>query len=371
MKRLSLTLALLLAGSPLAFAQDAPAAAPVERQRDYAAAIRGAREIALGLLAASAPGVSAAVAVDGEIVWSEAFGFADVERGIPVLTTTRFRVGSIAKPYTAAGLALLVEEGRLDLDAPVQTYVESFPVKEEGAITTRLVAGHLSGIRHYKGFEFALNRPFDSVTDGLKIFQDDDLVAPPGEKYSYSTYGWTLIAAAMETASGEEFLAFMDDRVFRPLGMHCTTADRADVVIPGRTTYYSLSRKSGELAVCPPVNNSYKWAGGGFLSTAEDMVRFGSAHLEPGFLKPDTLELVFTPQTTKAGEETNVGLAWFVAGDGAGGRRYSHTGGSMGGTTALAVHPDTRVVAALTTNRSRGPVALEHAVALIKLFEGE
>ncbi|MCZ6597286.1 MAG: serine hydrolase [Planctomycetota bacterium] len=370
MKRLFLLLLACTVLGPNVPAQD-PTAPPTETAPTSAAkdAIGGARQLALALIAAGAPGLSAAVAVNGEVVWAEGFGYADVELGIPVQTTTRFRVGSVAKAFTAAGLVLLVEEGRLDLDAPVQEYVPSFPVKEEGEITTRLLAGHLSGIRHYKGIEYRLERRFDTVLDGLSIFADDPLVNAPGERFSYTTYGWSLIAAAMETASEREFLAFMDERVFRPVGMHCTVADRADVVIPGRTTYYRMA--GGELVVCPPVDNSYKWAGGGFLSTAEDMVRFGSAHLEPGFLEQETLDLLFTSQKTTSGEETNIGIAWFLSEDEEGRRIYSHGGGSVGGTTALAIHPESRVVAALTTNRSQGPVSMDHARKLLALFEPE
>ncbi|MEM7305064.1 MAG: serine hydrolase domain-containing protein [Planctomycetota bacterium] len=349
-----------------AYALALPRAAQ-EAAFDYADAIEEGRELATELIEVGAPGLSVAVAAGGDIVWSEGFGFADLAQGIPVLTTTRFRVGSVAKPFTAAALGLLVEEGRINLDLPVQRYVPSFPVKDEGVITTRLLAGHLAGIRHYQGLEFFANKRYDSVLEGLKIFQADPLVAAPGEKFHYSTYGWTLVSAAMETASGEEFLSFMDARVFRPLGMHSTISDRSDVVIPGRTTYYRLV--DDEPKTCPPVDNSYKWAGGGFLSTAEDMVRFGSAHLAPGFLKAETLELFFTSQKTTSGKTTSCGVAWFLRKDSKGRKIYMHTGGSMGGTTALAVHPGTGVVAALATNRSQGPVQLDHALMLLDLFE--
>src|SRR5438445_10193376 len=89
---------------------------------------------------------------------------------------------------TAAAVALLYEQGKLDLDAPVQRYVPSFPDKGV-PITTRQLAGHLAGIRHYRGDEFLLNRRFTSVLEGLTIFQGDSLLFPPGTKFSYSTYG--------------------------------------------------------------------------------------------------------------------------------------------------------------------------------------
>src|SRR6266576_1390468 len=125
--------------------------------------------------------VALVVAVDGKLVWSEAFGYADLDAKRPATTATQFRIGSVSKPLTADAVAQLYEAGKLDLDAPVQRYVPTFPQK--GApITTRMLGGHLAGIRHYKGAEFTLNQHFASVTAGLAIFKDDSLVAPPGTR---------------------------------------------------------------------------------------------------------------------------------------------------------------------------------------------
>lgn len=324
-----------------------PAAPAPER---WAAAAARARAIACATLAPEIPGFAIAVAVDGRIVWSEAFGYADLEAKLPATPATQFRIGSVSKPLTATAVAQLVERGRLDLDAPVQRYVPGFPHK--GApITTRLVAGHLAGIRHYRGNEFTMNRRFATVTEGLTVFQDDSLLFPPGTRYSYSTYGWNLISAVVEGASGEEFLAYMSRHVFRPLGMTSTAPDKNDSLIPNRTRFYER-RTRWAFAVAPVVDNSHKWAGGGFLSTAEDLARFGSAHLDPGFLKGETLELLFTPQRTTAGEATGYGIGWRIARDTLGHRFVSHGGGSVGGTTTFGVDRDSRVVFALVTNLS-------------------
>ncbi|HEV8383852.1 MAG TPA: serine hydrolase domain-containing protein, partial [Candidatus Acidoferrales bacterium] len=229
-----------------------------------AEAIVRARELVKSQLAPKVPGLAVAVAADGKIIWSEGFGYADWETKAPVTTSTRFRIGSVSKPLTAAGLALLVERGRLDLDAPVQKYIPDFP--DKGAvITTRLLAGHLAGIRHYKGDEFLLNRPFQNVREGLTIFENDPLVAPPGAKYSYSTYGFNLISAVMEVAAKKEFLSYMEHSVFKPLGMKNTRPDLAGAEDPQRTQFYD-SDAQGQFIVSPAVDNSYKWAGGGFLS---------------------------------------------------------------------------------------------------------
>jgi serine beta-lactamase-like protein LACTB, mitochondrial len=190
---------------------------------------------------------------------------------VPVWPTTKFRIGSVSKPLTAVALMQLVEAGKVDLDAPAQKYVPGFP--DKGAvITVRMVAGHLAGIRHYKEGEFENQKHYANVLEGLKIFQDDPLVAPPGTKYSYSSYGYNLLSAVIESASEENFLAYMQGHIFTPLGLPHTTADQNTQIIEQRARFYELP-KDGTVEIAPYVDNSYKWAGGGFLSTAEDLVR--------------------------------------------------------------------------------------------------
>ncbi|MDP3910070.1 MAG: serine hydrolase domain-containing protein [Gemmatimonadales bacterium] len=335
-----------------------PAVAP-----RWSAARARAHALACEQLAPDVPGFAIAVAVDGQIVWSEAFGYADLEARRPATPATQFRIGSVSKSLTADAIAHLYESGTLDLDAPVQRYVPTFP--DKGAvITTRLVAGHLAGLRHYRGGEFISNRRFPTVTSALAVFQDDSLVAAPGTRFSYSSYGFNLLSAVIEGASGEEFLAYMSRQVFIPLGMTSTAPDRNDSLIPNRTRFYERSG-GGEFVPSPIVDNSNKWAGGGFLSTAEDLVRFGSAFLEPGHLAGPTLELLFTPQHTTAGAATPYGIGWYVGSDTLGHRYVYHGGGSVGGTTAFGVDRDSRVVFALVTNLGRAPLDGAREIRLV------
>src|SRR5450631_432662 len=122
-----------------------------------------------------APAVSIAVSRGGRLVWSAAIGCADLELDAPMSKTTRMRIGSVSKPLTAAALGLLVQQGRLDLDAPVQRYVPDFPQKD-WPVTTRQLAGHLAGIRHYEPGEFESRTPYDSVRAGLAVFEKDPLL---------------------------------------------------------------------------------------------------------------------------------------------------------------------------------------------------
>lgn len=358
-----------------AFALLALLASPLQARTpadaDTAPACREAVDAAQVLAAAvveeaNLPGLSIAVGIDGAVVWSEGFGYADLELRVPLTPLTRFRIGSVSKPFTATAVGLLYEEGKLDLDAPVQRYVPGFPEKR-WPVTTRQLGGHIAGIRHYRDDEFLSSRHYDGVLEGLRIFADDPLLFRPGTDYSYSSYGWNLISAVVQMASGEEFLPFMMQRVFRPLGMRHTVPDQVTRVIPQRSSYYEHD-SDGRIVNAPFVDNSYKWAGGGFLSTPEDLIRFGFGYIRDPLLKPATVELLFTPQHLESGETTGYGIGWRTTEDWSGRRAVGHTGGSVGGTTAFWTYPGQQMVIAAVSNLSDAPGLTRVVFALGELF---
>jgi CubicO group peptidase (beta-lactamase class C family) len=361
-------LALVLSLNTVPLCAQAPALVEAPAPTRYAPAIEFARTLVQAMMEESGtPGMSVAVGIDGEIVWSEGFGFADVEDRAPVWEETKFRIGSVSKSMTAAAVGLLYEQGLLDLDAPVQRYVPSFPEKR-WPITTRLVAGHLAGVRHYRDDEAeTLSKRYNTVLEGLEIFQDDTLLFEPGTRYEYSSYGWNLISAVVEGASGESFLAYMQEHVFEPLGMHHTVADHTDSIIPHRTRFYERT-EDGHVLNAPYVDNSYKWAGGGFLSTPEDLVRFGTAHLGDELLKRETIEMLWTSQRTNDGAETNYGIGWRVDRDGGRVSQAHHSGGSVGGRTFLLILPQERAVAAMVGNRSQAPPHWAPTLMILEAF---
>lgn len=355
-----------LAAPPVAArAQTAFGVAEAPARGGWAGAVDRSRDAVLDLMGQRGiPGVSVAAAVDGRIVWAEGFGWADVENKVGVDVLTRFRIASISKALTAAAVGQLVESGRLDLDAPVQRYVPSFPEKPEGAVTTRLLAGHLAGIRHYRGMEFASTVHYDDVVDALQIFAADPLQSVPGARYAYSTYGWNLISAVVQSASMTRFLTYMRQHVLVPVGMTETVAEHGDSIIARRGRQYQRG-EDGRLVNAPWVDNSNKWAGGGYLSTASDLVKYGSAYLDGSLLRPETVELMWTPQKNTAGETTHYGIGWGIdVRDGQ--RQISHTGGAVGGSTMLLIVPDDRIVVAILTNlEDAGPAGTARAIAEI------
>lgn len=318
---------------------------------EYAKAIAESRAEILDTMAKlRVPGAQIAIIKDGELIWSEGFGMADVEQQVPVTPITRLRIASISKSVTSVALGLLVQEGKVDLDQPIQRYVPYFPAKR-WPVTVRQVAGHIAGIRHYQGDEFGSMKAYPTVREGISIFADDTLLFEPGTRYQYSSYGWNLISAVIEGASGEPFLEFMKRRVFGPMGMTRTIPEYPDSIILWRARAYVHADSLAPAQNAPYVDNSYKWAGGGFLSTAEDLVRMGRNLLDArGGLRRETIDLLWTSQKLKNGEPTNYGIGWGLIVDSAGGRWVGHTGGAMGGTSYLLICPERKLVAAIIIN---------------------
>ena len=344
-------------GAPPVAAQSSgdPATAPAAMAPaplHYAEVVEEARaRVRADLAARGYPGIAIAVAVDGETVWSEGFGYANLEHRVPMQPAVKFRVGSISKSLTAAAVARLVEDGRLDLDAPIQKYVPSFPEKAH-PITTRQLGGHLAGIRHYMGDENFIRDPYPTVLHGLTIFADDPLLHEPGTAFAYTSYGFNLLSAVVEGAAKQPFLDHMREAVFRPLGLRDTVADFVTPIIPGRTSYY-VRDDAGRVVNAPWVDNSYKWAGGGFLSTTEDVLAFADAHLDDDFLTEASRKLLFTEQKTRDGEGVGYGLGWFIRTREDGRRLLSHSGGSVGGTSLMVMEPESRVVVVGLINLTR------------------
>ncbi len=296
------------------------------------------------------PGLAVSVWMEGVLIWSEGFGYANVADSVKVdPANSLFRIGSVSKTLTSAGLAKLVERVEFNLDEPIQKYVPDFPEKT-WPITTRQVAQHIGGIRHYVGFEFYSNVNYTSVHDALKVFMNDTLLFMPGEKYSYSSFGWNLVSAAMEGASGKSFLDYMQKEVFAPANMKSTYPDDIGLTHLPRVAFYNLL--AGRNIIAPQVNNSIKWAGGGFLSTAEDLIHFGEAILNHDLVNEKTTTQFWTPATLNNGKSTNYGIGWATNADKRNRRWVGHSGGSVGGSSMFLMYPEQKLIVVTLVNRS-------------------
>jgi CubicO group peptidase (beta-lactamase class C family) len=187
-------------------------------------------------------GVQVAVRAGGRLVYSRGFGFADLEDSARVTPRTLFGVASVTKAVTGLALLKLWERGAFDLDAPIQRYVPTFPVKPGMPITPRLLAAHLAGLRHW-GSErgpVLYARHFDDVKDVLPLFQDDTLIAAVGSGYRYSSPGYNVLGAAIEAAAGMPYQQWVVESLIRPLGLSATAFDDVRVVLPRRARRYSF-----------------------------------------------------------------------------------------------------------------------------------
>lgn len=310
------------------------------------AAVKQAAEKAFPAL--HTPGMSAAASVSNQIVWSQGFGFCDLKKQKPADARTVYRYASISKSIAATAVMQLVEQGRVSLDAPIQKYVPGFPEKPGGEITVRHLLTHTSGIRHYRGLEFLNNRQYDSVAAALKIFQDDPLEFKPGDKYQYSSYGYNVLAAVVESVSGKPFRAYLKEKIFQPAGMTSADLEILSEPIKERAIQYVAFGK--DFRPAPTVNLSCKWAGGGMAGTAEDLVRFCMALNDGKILSAKSREQMYQAGTLNDGSRTEYGLGWRLLKDSNGRRWVGHSGGATGGTTYFLHQPEAKIAVALLTN---------------------
>ena len=294
------------------------------------------------------PGLSIAVLDRSGAMWSNAYGMADLENFVPVKSYTAFRTASIAKPMTAIAIMQLVERGKVDLDAHVGRYVPSFAARPQ-RITVRSLLGHLGGIRHYRdGVEANSTAHFASTREALRAFENDELANEPGVKMTYTTYGYVLLGAVLEAASGATYMEYLRANIFEPAGMRSTTDDDPYAVVPNRARGY-IRTPTGTVRNSPLHDTSGKVAGGGLLSTSEDLIRLVQALHAGKLLKPESVAAMFVSLATADGKKTGYGLGWGIA-EKNGRKVISHGGGQSGVSTLLLYSPAEPVALAVMAN---------------------
>ncbi len=323
--------------------------------REAGAAASGAMREAIR--SGAAPGAAAAVAVDGRIVWSEGFGVSDVATGRPVTSATRFGIGSISKTLTLAAALRLADEAALDLDAPVERYLPDFPYRGRG-ITIRRIGVHQSGISDAVADRYySTTRHFDTLDPAYREIVTAPIAFTPGTKAEYATGLFTIVGRVLERVSGEPYPRLMRDRIFAPAGMTATVPSDPRRPPAERTAFY-VRRDGGGFAPAPVVDPSHKLPGAGFLSTAEDLARFGSALLAPGFLSKHSRQELMTPVPLADGTPTMYALGFQVREE-EGRRLLLQPGGGLGIAGWLAVYPDDGVVVAILANATGAPLGDE------------
>lgn len=255
------------------------------------------------------PGLSIGFVKD-DYIWTKGFGYADLENKVPAKPESSYRLASLTKTITSVAILQLVEKGKIDLDAEVQTYVPYFP-KKKWPVTVRQLLGHLGGISHYKNYDIEGHiKVHKNTKEALTIFQDFDLVAEPGARYNYSSYGYNLLGAVIEASSGQSYGDYIKEHIFEPLGMKDSRLDDPVDLIPNRVRGYRIIE--GEIKNSEYVDISSRFAAGGTRSTVVDLLKYAQGIFSGKLLKKETWRQMFTSMVLRNQHFTGYGMGWNV-----------------------------------------------------------
>ena len=290
-----------------------------------------------------APGCAAAVSLNGDVVFEKAFGLADLEHNVPNTPQTIFESGSVAKLFTAAALVLLQQDGKLSLDDPVRKYIPELP--DYGSpMTIRHLLNHTAGLRDW-GAVLSLTgagRGERVITQDLAldvIIHQRALNFTPGSEYSYSNSGYNLAAIIVERVSKQKFPAFVEERLFKPLGMkNSSWRDDYQRIVPGRAQAYSR-QGNGAWRLNMPFMNVY--GNGGMLTTVGDWMKW-NAMLDSHSLGAPLVNALETRGVLNDGRKISYALGLTVD-TYKGLKDVSHGGATAGYQTFLARYPDNKV----------------------------
>jgi D-alanyl-D-alanine carboxypeptidase len=301
------------------------------------------------------PGLSLAVIQNGRVDLAKGYGLANVEHQVPATPETVYQLQSITKSFTATGIMLLVEEGKLGLDDKVSQHLPGTPESWQ-AITVRHLLTHTSGIKDFINEPTASLRLDVSEEEVLQATAPRPLNFPPGERYAYSNTNYHLLVMIIRRLTGKPYGDFLRERIFEPLGMKDTRVISLAEIIPHRAAGYLVERgvlRNGEF-VAPSILG---YGGGGLRSTVLDLVKWDAALDTERVLKKSSLDQMWTPAKLNSGAATTYGLGWSVR-QVRGHRCVSHTGGHVTGfATVISRFPDDRVSVIVLSNCRGAAVA--------------
>lgn len=333
-----------------------PLAQAIEKSR---AILRSALEKDLG------PGLTIAVMHDGKLLWTEGFGFADLELGVKMKPEMRLRMGSVSKSLTAGAVGLLLESGKINLNESIHTYVPDFP--DKGHVINVLQLGqHTSGIRHvdFANMQEANNfMPVANLSDALSYFKDDPLLFEPGTQFLYSSYSWNLVGVAIQNITGIPFVDYIEKNLFTQMGMNDTFADSTLKIIKNRSRFYTAfadsvmdgsmfdTRPGPEVINTIARDHSDCYPSCGFISTSADLAKFANTVFNTNFFSKSTRQVFLTPGKLSNGKETSRSFGFNIQKDENDQILWiGHGGETNGGYGHMAFYPETKLVIAALTN---------------------
>jgi CubicO group peptidase (beta-lactamase class C family) len=304
---------------------------------------------------------SVLVAQDGKVLLDKGYGFANLEWDVPNTPTTKFRLGSITKQFTAASILLLEEQGKLKVEDPVKKYMPDAPAAWD-KITIFHVLTHTSGIPSFTGFPDFESHEAQATTPEKLVewFRDKPLEFEPGTKWNYSNSGYVLLGYLIEKISGESYSEFVQQNIFTPLGMKDSGYDSNSAIIAHRAAGYTPGKSGAVNAGF--VHMSIPFSAGALYSTTEDLLRWEQGLFGGKVLTAASLAKMTTPFK----QDYAFGLGVSTQN---GHKMIAHDGGIQGFNTALAYYPDDKLVVAVLANVN-GPAG-QIAGNLAKVALGE
>lgn len=306
-----------------------------------------------------APSVSAAILLDGEVVWAGVIGYADLEHRVPAMPRTAYRIGSSSKAVTSVAMGTLLDQGKVDLDAPLSRYVPD-AAGVLPAITTRQAMSHTAGIRDYAAclcfpvIEYFNRRHYDTQRDALRPIEHSGLLFEPGTGFSYTSLGYNISGAVIESVTGQRFADFLAMQVFKPLGMSSSRADTGTPV-EGEAKFYDVSLKGYKPVF--RVDNTNKLPSGGILASPSDLVRLGGQMIHPTLFGTATRDLLATPTRLADGKVNvqNYALGWRssekqLRNGTLHTRVLHHHGTALGAVSHFEVYPEEGIAISLLMN---------------------
>ena len=314
------------------------------------------------------PGMSAAIWQDGEIIWHGETGYRDLSKELKVDAKTRFRLASVSKVFAASAAAKLMEQGKLNVDAPLRDYLPWInPAWSH--ITVRQLAAHTSGAPHYQAIDVLRGgHRFLTAKEAIDTFQYRDLLFASGSQYSYSSYGYTLLTGVIEAVTKQHYLDYLQKEIVTDLPIQADMAEKYD---GNMSRAYELT--SDQVKEAPAHDYSYSWGGAGMTATALDLADFGGRMLDGKVLS--TKSLTWLQQETKlnngdpvAERDFRLGFGWRVGEDDHGQPIMHHAGVTSGARSVIILFPKQRMAISLLSNASWISAIEQTALSIAEAF---
>jgi len=348
---------------------DMPDGPAPSQSEAYDARFEATGEAALAALSAmrntyGVPGATAAVSLDGELVWAGAVGWSDLSTQAPITVDSVMRIGSTSKSMTTTVLARLSDAGVLAMTDRVADHAE--PLNPDwGPLQLYRLMSHTAG---FPGYDDNTDFPdnidtlrmrgsYASVEDGLSLVDGSAMLHPPGETYHYSSFDVNVAAWTAVQATQTRFPDLLRQEIREPLGLETPLPGDFGAPHPDQSVFYEI-RNGDQVRIWPQTDVSQRWPGGGLVSRSRDLVLVGGAWLDEAFIAPQTRDLFWTPVLLNDGtvNSENYAIGWRVGmsttrfGEDNPVRVAHHGGVSRGAMSWLIVYPDLGMVAAVNIN---------------------